>query len=507
MYLVTASEMKEWENSWQRRGVSMSVLMEVAGKGIVDCLFRHYEVTDTARLVFLAGTGNNGGDALVAARWALLEGLNVRVVLVGDPGYGSDLNLLQRNLAKESGIDIISSRSIRDEAAFLRDADIIVEGLSGTGLQGPLRPEAARWVQAANVRRQDYGTQIIAIDVPAGVYGDDGACGDVVLDADLTVVMGWLKRGLCFYPARSYAGTVEILSLGLPANVLEEMPLVFATGKEDFLLPYRSPTAHKGTNGHVGVFAASWGMEGAAILASQAALAAGAGKVTTSVPAQVREVIAGKIPELMVRGYGVSDHWTAATVAEIDVSMYDALVIGCGIGRQVDTTEWVAALLAKVDVPFVLDADGLYALAQFDTVIDLDGNIITPHTGEAARLLNISAAEIEKDRIAYAKQLSDKYHCTAVLKGAPTVVATVSGQVYVNLSGNAGLATAGTGDTLAGIIAALLAQGFTTVDAARFGVYWHGAAGDMALAHSGYGFTASDVADMLKYVRNGMGEV
>ncbi len=500
MYLVTTEEMKQWETYWENKGMSMAALMEVAGQRAYYFARTYYGFSRQSKITVLAGYGNNGGDALVFARLASMEGIPVQVVRVGNIDRSSALANTQTRLLKECGIPTYDSAKIDDAISFLRNSDIIVEGIVGTGVKGNLRPETARWVHSCNICGAE-GCKVIALDVPAGVNSNTGQCGEIVLHADTTLVFGQMKVGLVLYPGKIHAGNTVFLSLGLPTGKFSEICQVKAITEKNFHLPKRLPTAHKGKNGHVGIFAGSEGMEGAALLAAKAALAAGAGKVTLVVPGGIRHILAGKVPEVMVKGIGEKTYWTAETVQEMDLSVYDAIAIGCGIGRQRETIEWVRCMMEIINCPSVWDADALYALAVNEKCKLPSKSLITPHVGEASRLLSISAWEIERDRIDNAKNLAMLYKCTSVLKGAPTIIAALKGKMYVNTSGNAGLATAGTGDTLTGIIAALLAQGMSDVEAAAMGVYWHGAAGDIAYNKAGVGFTAGDVALYLPLAR------
>lgn len=501
-YIVTAEEMRNWEQQWIEQGVSSDMMMESTGGQLWGKLQSVVPKKKEIHCVILAGSGNNGGDALVLARYAWAAGWYVTVILFGHHKTVENASRLrQLEMATEGSgrFDRCKAEEIDQPLAVISTADIAVEGIVGTGLQGELCNESQRWVAALNEWRR-WGGRVAAIDVPAGVNGTNGDVTSVALQADMTWMTGWPKRGLYFYPASEYTGKKLCFSLGLPGDPKWKNELVVS----DTLMlrrPLRKNNAHKGTQGHVAILAGSEGMEGAALLAAQAALYSGAGKVTLWVPRGIRSRLTLALPEIMVRSVGNNRDtiWTPDMIPDVDPQIYDSVVLGCGIGRAEETMRWAVKLLTAWKQPTVLDADGLLALVRQKDIKGTGTLVLTPHAGELACLSAQDHIADDRQRWETSVGLAATRNTIVVAKGAPTFIALPTGEHYVNTTGNAGLATAGTGDTLAGIIGSLMAQGFSAVQAAVSGVYWHGAAADI-LAAGGYGFTAGMVARTLPSV-------
>lgn len=324
--------------------------------------------------------------------------------------------------------------------------------------------------------------------------------------ADYTVALESYKRCHVLSPGHEYCGKVLYSAIGLPAAVGRSLPVSLIEEREvGNLLPLRERMCHKGKNGFIGIIAGSAGMEGAALLAGQGALHAGAGKVAVVTVPKAAAVIAGKVPELMVSFVGDSDFFTSAMAEEVlqKAEAYDVLAIGPGLGRDAETGRFVKEILTHWRKPIIVDADALYAAAEME--IDLarcPGQLIlTPHVGEFAHLTGRTAAEAERERINGAIAFAMERGVTLVLKGMPTVIAAKDGFAYVNVTGNPGMATGGMGDTLTGIIAALVGQEMDPEPAAICGVYLHGLSGDLLARETAVGYTASDVARMVPRAR------
>ena len=324
--------------------------------------------------------------------------------------------------------------------------------------------------------------------------------------ADYTVALESYKRCHVLSPGHEYCGKVLYSAIGLPAAVGRSLPVSLIEEREvGNLLPLRERMCHKGKNGFIGIIAGSAGMEGAALLAGQGALHAGAGKVAVVTVPKAAAVIAGKVPELMVSSVGDSDFFTSAMAEEVlqKAEAYDVLAIGPGLGRDAETQRFVKEILTRWRKPIIVDADALYAVKEME--IDLarcPGQLIlTPHVGEFAHLTGRTAAEAERERIDGAIAFAMDRGVTLVLKGMPTVIAAADGFAYVNVTGNPGMATGGMGDTLTGIIAALVGQEMDPEPAAICGVYLHGLSGDLLARETLVGYTASDVARMVPRAR------
>jgi hydroxyethylthiazole kinase-like uncharacterized protein yjeF len=448
--------------------------MEQAGRAVAEAVQAHFA---GARVLLLAGGGANGGDALVAARHLAAWGYAVRVLAA--PAR-HPLTRLNRRRLTACGVAVgrLSAAAVARNA---RETDVLVDGLLGTGFTPPLRPALAGIVAAVNVAR-NRGLKVVAIDLPSGLDAERADAPEDAVRADLTVALTGFKTALLFGSAARRAGKVVVAPLSLPNAWRAEHAL--ATRPEDAevaaLLPVRHTDAHKGSAGQVWVIGGHPGTVGAAALAGLGALRAGAGLVTVHSEAEVPLVT----PELMLRRH--SD-LSGALARAREATAPDALCLGMGLGPQ-------AAMLARQvlgwKLPTVLDADAL----QPDLAgAGHDGCIWTPHPGEAARMLGVGTAEVTRDPLAAARTLQARFGGTVVLKGGPSVVAHAGG-LSVGRGGHPGMASAGMGDTLAGILAALLGQGLSAPGAALAGVRLHACAGERAGARHGYGLTASDVS-------------
>lgn len=498
MWTLTNREMRVLETYWEENvGFSTRMLMEQVGFQVWQQV-RGMAGSSVPRLLVLAGSGNNGGDALVAARHARCAGWQVLVLEVAPGSVTIDNYRYNRKLAEYCQVEFDELNDANLQQA-LNTADIVVEGLIGTGLQGALRSSMAGWVECINRHERRHEFAVVAIDIPAGVQSDTGCVDGVALQADRTVAACMYKRGHYFYPGKERCGELAVASMGLPLSIWGSIPAEILQA-DTIVWPKRPAWAHKGTNGHVLVIAGSVGMAGAAVLCAQAALRAGAGKVTLQVPEEVRAEIGVALPEIMVQTGCKGSHWQAESEKVWDFSPYTAVVLGCGLGRHEDTQAWVREFLPQIPLPTVVDADALYALDEEVFKRCLHGLVVTPHGGELARLLQQEIPQAEIVRRTALVNYAKEWGAVVVGKGAPTVIAEPRGRTYINTTGNAGLATAGTGDTLAGMIGALLAQEFLLIEAATTAVYWHGAAGDRAARELGNGFLASEVADRLPIV-------
>jgi NAD(P)H-hydrate epimerase len=484
--------------------------MERAGAGVVEAMERRYGSLLGLRVLVLCGTGNNGGDGFVAARWLAARGAMPVVGILGDATRIQGDALL--NLARLNDIDLPARPVDSDDAlaALIAEKDgwdMALDALLGTGAHG--RPEGlvAAGVQALR-ELDERGTRVVAVDVPTGVDPDRGTIARRAVRADLTVTFGAPKRGHYLYPGRAFVGELEVVDIGLAPHAVTAaaVPVSLATpvAMAD-LLPLRDPRAHKTSVGRVLVTGGSPGLTGAVTLAARGALRAGAGYVRCAVPAGLADVLAVKLTEAMPLACPETVDRTLSTAALARVlelaQSADVMALGSGLSRDAESAELARRLVRDAPCPLVVDADALNALAAEPASLGRRGvsdRVFTPHVGEMARLTGLGAEEIEADRIDVARRFAERWQAVVVLKGAPTVIASPAGPAIVNPTGNPGLATAGTGDVLTGVIAALLAQGLAPLDAAGLGVYVHGMAGDLAAAERGQlGMIAGDVAEML----------
>jgi NAD(P)H-hydrate epimerase len=510
MLLVTAEEMRLLDRATIERGhASGELLMERAGAGVVEAMERRYGPTLGLRVLVLCGTGNNGGDGLVAARHLLARGAEVHIGVLGDHTRirGEALAHLDRVTATGLTVTSIAGEDELERLVASRDEwDLALDALLGTGARGEPEGLLAAAVQVLR-RLDDTGTHVIALDLPTGVDADTGGIARRAVRADLTVTFGCPKRGHFLYPGRAFVGALEVVDIGLATEALAAtpIPVSLATAPEmAALLPARDPRAHKGSVGRVLVVGGSIGLTGAVALAARAALRAGAGYVQAAVPRSLNDVLEVKLTEEMTLPMPETVERTLALAALEPLlaraAGADVIALGSGLSRHREAAELARRLVAESDRPLVIDADGLNAFEDHtDALMRAPGaRVLTPHLGEMGRLTGVDPATLEARRIDAAREWAQRWRSVVVLKGAPTVTASPQGHATVNPTGNPGMATAGMGDVLTGTIAALIAQGLAPYDAARLGVYAHGMAGDLAAGEKGqFGLTAGDALESL----------
>ncbi|MEK7331402.1 MAG: NAD(P)H-hydrate dehydratase, partial [Candidatus Eisenbacteria bacterium] len=510
MLLVTAEEMRLLDRATIEGGhASGEALMERAGAGVVEAMERRYGPTLGLRVLVLCGTGNNGGDGLVAARHLRARGAEVHVGVLGDHTRVRGEALVHLDRLTATGITVAS---IADEDELERlvasrdEWDLALDALLGTGARGEPEGLLAAAVQVLR-RLDDVGTHVIALDLPTGVHADTGEIARRAVRADLTVTFGCPKRGHFLYPGRAFVGALEVVDIGLATGALAATPtpvsLATATAMAA-LLPARDPRAHKSSVGRVLVVGGSVGLTGAVALAARAALRAGAGYVQAAIPSSLNDVLEVKLTEEMTLPMPETAERTLAIAALEPLlaraAQADVIALGPGLSRHREAAELARRVVAECDRPLVIDADGLNAFeGHTDALMRTPGaRVLTPHLGEMRRLTGVDPGTLEARRIDAAREWAQRWRSVVVLKGAPTVTASPEGQATVNPTGNPGMATAGMGDVLTGAIAALIAQGLAPYDAARLGVYAHGMAGDLAAGEMGqYGLAAGDALESL----------
>jgi hydroxyethylthiazole kinase-like uncharacterized protein yjeF len=505
--VLDARQMRAADAAAIRRGVPSATLMENAARGVCDLVGREFAAW--RRIVVVCGPGNNGGDGFAAARLLDGRGFAVRVFTLGSPdAYRGDAqaNALR---ARDAGIALEPLSSTSGTASLSRalgEADGVVDALFGTGLDRPLTGPAARAVAAINAA----GRPVVAADVPSGLFSDTGKIRGKAIRAAATVAIGAPKVCHALPPARRLCGRLVVADIGIPAELLADRGhrLYLATADAvRALLPPRDPGGHKRDFGSVAVIAGSRGKIGAAVLAARGALRAGAGLVTVFCPASLEAVIVAALPEAMTAGFAEEDGSLAA-VAGTDLvgrlEAFDAAVLGPGLGTSPGAVAAIRAIVSGTRLPLVLDADGLNAFSGRPRALSRrrGPTVATPHPGEAGRLLGKSAQEVQSDRLAVARALAKTTRCCVLLKGEASLTATPDGRVVVNPTGSPLLATAGSGDVLAGVIGALLAGGLRVEDAAAAAAWLHGAAGErLARTLGDAGLLAAEVADAVPRVR------
>ncbi len=509
MKLLTAAQSRELDRlSQDQYGVPSYSLMTRAGEAVADATAGRFADAIRAGVLVVAGKGNNGGDAMVAARQLTQSGAQVRAILLapraelkGDAARASAEFVAQGGAITET----VDERALA--AAFAAHAGVIVDGIFGTGLNAEVQGVARRAIELVN----DAGVTTVAVDIASGVNSDTGAIMGVAIEASLTVTFGLAKFGHVSYPGAAMCGDLEITEIGFAPQALDEIaPRGRFLERDDItpLLRPRTANSHKGLYGHPLIIAASLGKAGAAILAARGALRMGAGLVTAAIPESVAAIVASAQAELMTEPIPDRDgHFDGpAVIARLAALAEgkDALVVGPGIGVSDDTRQLITWLItdgARPDRPLLIDADGLNALAEIgrDTLRRARGPVVlTPHPGEMARLLGVSTAAINADRISAARWLAESTGAYVLLKGSRTVIAAPDGVIYINSTGNPGMGTPGMGDALSGIVGALLGQKMNPLDALALGAFLHGDAANRVARRLGpIGYLAGDLIDEL----------
>jgi ADP-dependent NAD(P)H-hydrate dehydratase / NAD(P)H-hydrate epimerase len=519
MHLVTADEMRRLDRATIARGHATGAqLMERAGAGVAVAMAARYGAPLALRVLVLCGTGNNGGDGFVAARHLRARGADVTVGLLGARDKVKGDALVQLEAMEAEGVQ---ARALADEPALralagARTWDFALDAVLGTGARGAPEALAAAAVQVLR-ELDDQGTRVVAVDIPTGVGADTGAIARRAVRADLTVTFGAPKRGHLLYPGRAFTGVLEVVDIGLLDDDGDPrgLPVRLATAADMAdLVPERDPRAHKNAVGRVLVVGGSAGLTGAPALAARAATRAGAGYVQLAVPASLANLFAIKLTEQMAHGVPETAARTLGPPAFEAIAALargaDVVVLGSGMSRDAAAAALARRLALELDVPVVIDADGLNAFeGDAAALAGAHGpRVLTPHLGEMSRLTGEAGEALEAARIDAARARAIAWRAVVALKGAPTVTASPEGEVMVNPTGNAGLATAGTGDVLAGAIAALMGQGLGPWRAACLGVYAHGMAGDIAAEARGMlGLAASDVVEALPEALKRLGRV
>ena len=513
MKVVTAAEMRQIDRETiEGIGIPGIVLMETAGSAIVRAIKQHYPTVQ--RIGILVGKGNNGGDGLVIGRQLAHTGHDVHIFLVSPADSFTGEAEINLQIAKNLGLRI---EAILDEKEawkcgsveawkrWMTNCELLIDAIFGTGLRGAVRDPIATLIDAIN----SVATPILSVDLPSGLEADTGNPLGVCVRADRTVTIGLPKTGLLVHPGAELAGELEVADIGFPQQVIDaqEIKINRTTAVEaSEWIPQRPAVSHKGSYGRVLVVAGSTGMTGAAALASEAALRAGAGLVTLAIPKSLNPILESLLPEVMTLPLSETEAGSlsvsaASPLLEFAAKTQSVLAIGPGISQHPDTVALVHQLARenqghKLGGQMVIDADGLNAIARNREIMSfLDREtVLTPHPGEMARLTNTSVPILEEDRIRTAQTYASEQGVTLVFKGAPTVISAANGDVWINSTGNPGMGTGGMGDVLTGIIAGLMGQGLSGERAAVLAVYIHGLAGDIVSERLGmHGLIASDV--------------
>lgn len=483
-YLLTGSEMKKWEKrTMETYHVPSILLMErAAGAVVKELLSGAY---DLHKILLVCGTGNNGGDGLAAARMLKMKNMKVDVCLVGNEDAMTEETRMQFQMYQAISGKMVTTPEFEEYT-------VIVDALLGIGCNREVVGIRAEFIKEMNQAE----AKVVSVDVPSGISADTGKICGIAVKADVTITFFTEKLGMILYPGREHCGKIIVDSLDMPFDVTEDCVRIIFEENDLNLLPVRRNDSHKGTFGKVLVVAGSSKIFGAAYLAAAGAYRMGAGLVKVYTPLENQTAMQKVLPEAMLEIYDCGNR--NEKQLEEAMNWADVIVVGPGLGTDAVAEEILKQIVFHSTVPMIIDADGINLLAKnvkwiYSKKAEM---ILTPHILEMARLSGIDKSEVQEHRLQLSKEFTEKYPVTLVLKDAATIVAKHQELLYINTSGNSGMATGGSGDVLAGIIGGLLAQGMKVLDAARLGVYFHGKAGDAAAVRKGvYGMIAGDILD------------
>jgi len=505
MKLVTAEQMRMVDKeAIEGRGIPGPELMENAGRGIAEKI-RDMILRDPKdkKIAIFCGKGNNGGDGFVIGRYLHQYGAAVTIYFPNPPDKLSSDAALNYNRATELNIDMVGIESI-DQLPENIEADFIVDAVFGTGFTGAPRGLLGEMIEYIN----DSDIFVIAVDCPSGLNVDSGQHEGAVVTAEYSFTLALPKIGMYHSPGRELSGYTEIIPIGIPGDVIESFDI-----KENLMtpemiaamLPARKPDGHKGDFGKLFILAGSTGLTGAAAMAAEASARSGLGLVTVGCPHSLNPILEIKLTEAMT--YPLPDVGKRGALAKRGlgeirkkIAENDAVIIGPGIGRHFETSELIRRLAPSIHKPAIIDADGLNAFEKDRSAFEADhaGLVLTPHPGEFKRLIDGDIPDDLSGKFDLIREYARKYKAVIVYKGSPSVVVDIDGQLYLNPTGNDGMATGGTGDVLSGIIGSLLAQGVSPLESAVCGSFIHGLAGD--LAASEYGQRSLIASDLIEFL-------
>jgi hydroxyethylthiazole kinase-like uncharacterized protein yjeF len=519
MKVVTAEEMRIIDRKTiEGYGIPGAVLMERAGFSVTAMI---KQVFSPRKVIIISGSGNNGGDGLVVARNLYNEGWDVKVFLTKKPEDLKGDALLQYRVANKLGIRIYPINDfLTQHSSLITRHCIIVDALLGTGLSKNvtgLLSEVISLINRSNV-------PIVSVDIPSGISSDNGQIMGEAVRADYTVTFGLPKRGHLLYPGAQHSGKLFIEDIGFPEELLNSEKLhieLLMKDKISTLIPQRPRYSHKGNYGHVLIVAGSKGKTGAAIMAAKACLRSGAGLVTIGIPKSLADIFQSRVTEEMTlilpdKGDGTLSQRAFRVILNFLNERATTLAIGPGISVSDDTKKLMDTLIKTSTTPMVIDADGINSLKGERAIFSKSKApiILTPHPGEMARLfgrqkgVTVKSQDIERNRIDVAVSFTKETGTVLVLKGVPTIIAEPDGKAYINSTGNPGMASAGTGDVLTGMISGFLSQGLSPVQASILGVYMHGFAGDSAAAEKGeHSLIATDIIEKVPFAFHSLSHV
>jgi len=515
MKVATAEQMQELDRKTiETYRIPGIVLMENAGRGAAEAISNAFPDILKKKVAIVAGKGNNGGDGFVIGRYFLNRGISVKAFLLADPKAlrGDAETAFQIFLRMKGEVFAVpSSKDYQKVKKDLERFDLLIDSIFGTGLDAEVRGYYREVIDHLNTLQKP----IVAVDIPSGLDADTGKPLGTAIRASLTVTFGLPKVGHLISPGIDYVGEVKIIDISTPRRLVEEEKIqTYLLESDDIrrrLSVPRRPDTHKGDYGHLLVIAGSVGKTGAAAMACEAALRVGAGLVTLAIPKSLNAIMEVKLTEVMTEPLPETPKQTLSLRAFNSILRLcenkKAVIIGPGIGTFKETQSLILKLIKTLNLPIVLDADGLTALATQPKILPATNRslIVTPHPGEMARLIGSTAKEVQEDRIGISRSFSQSRHVHLVLKGHRTLIATPKGEIFINPTGNPGMASGGTGDVLTGMIGGLICQGFDILSSLQTSVYLHGLAGDeVALEKGEKSLVATDLIQKIPALIQGV---
>jgi len=507
MRIVKASEIKEMDRlTINKIGIPGIVLMENAARGASRIFLEHFNPARGSQAVILCGKGNNGGDGFAMARHLAHSGLKIIVICLARLSRISGDALTNLEILQRMGMGVIespTSSELENCYGHIERCDYIIDGIFGTGLGSDVEGIYRQAIQKINAS----GKQVMSIDIPSGLNSDTGQIMGAAVRADLTVTFGFPKLGQMLFPGADLVGRLTGVDIGIPdivADMVESRHFITEPDDFNYLFQEGKRDSYKGDRGHLLVLAGSTGKTGAAVMTALGALRAGAGMVTVGIPASLNNILEVKLTEAMTVPLPETADGTLSIKARDEIFRLaegkSAIAVGPGLSTNPETTSLVREIITGCDLPMVIDADGLNALAEEPDILEkLDGEkILTPHPGEMGRLTGVKGHDIQLDRIGAATRFTEKYRCCLALKGARTLICAPGEKMYLNPTGNPALSSGGSGDVLTGIISGLLTRGMPVIKAATAGVYLHGLAADLLSEEMGEaGVLAGDLLNVI----------
>ena len=515
MEVLTPKMMAECDQETIEAGCPEILLMEAAAYGTAQMAAEilkeelNFKDKAKAKITVLVGKGNNGGDGLAAARILKNWGYQPQIILSTASEQLTGINSKNFELAVLNKVKYYQFEDLKEEnfLQLINNSDLIIDALLGTGIKGELRGKIKEIITLIN-QQLDNQPLTLAVDIPSGIIGVNGKRAGEALKAGYTATMAAPKRGLLLYPGRDYTGELKIIDIGIQPETIEKNGdglRVFNKREAVKLIPKRKNDGHKGSFGKTAFLAGSRGMTGAPLLSTRAALRSGSGLVYLLTAAEIEAFTSVQLEEVvgvpLASEKGIISADSLEQIIQFSEKV-DLLAAGPGLGSLSAVKTVIKGILKNLKLPLVLDADALNSIQDLELLKNYKGELIlTPHPGEMSKLTGISIKEINNNRIEVARDFAAEYNVNLVLKGAATITAAPDGRAYINTSGCNGLATAGSGDVLTGIVSALKAQGMSSFEAAALAVYIHGRAGESAAAKkSNYALIASDIIEELPQV-------